>query len=457
MKMTRIKDGGRRFGTALLALTAGVSLAACNSLLDVNNPNNVVADDILQPSAGSALANGALYELQSGYTYTLMVYGTATDEMTWVGSRDNFQTLDFGYVDDPLNEFSDEAFKDIAPARWMADEAVRILEMHYQGDSIVAESELAEAYLWSAIVYVVIADVFDDFTFSDKRVASPPIGPANMGQLYDVAISRLDAALNLDISSELERNIMAMRARAKHARGVWNLVGTRPISTGLISASDAAAAAADAQATLNMDPSDWEFDLVYTPTGTGADVHSNVNSRLEMRFGNRYIIPEPAGKRRDRTAPDRGIALQDPIDGLGDPRLDAFMTKFEDGITLGDLPVLSAREMHLILAEDALVRGDATAFATHINASRAWGGLSDWTPASGVSEMDMLIYERQVVLYLQMRRMSDMYRFGIRSDNWQDASSAVAAPGTFWPITKAELDANCYLNPDWPTEVPCGG
>jgi len=450
------KGGSRRLGAALLALTAGVTVAACNSLLDVDNPNNVVADDITKTSAGSALANGALFEVQSGYTYTLMVYSTATDEMTWVGSRDNFGTLDNGFVDDPLNEFSDEAFKDIAPARWMADEAISILEMHLAGDSIVAEQELGEAYLWGAIVYVVIADVFDDFTFSDKRIASPPIGEASMGGLYDQAISYLDAALTLDIDSDLERNVMAMRARAKHARGVWNLVGTRPITTGLISTTDAAAAAADAQAALNMDPSDWVFEFEYTSTGTGADVHSNVNDRLEMRFGDRYIIPEVDGKRRDRTAPDRGIALQDPIDAMGDPRLDAFMTAFEDGLTLGDLPIISAREMHLILAEDALVRSDAAAFATNINVPRNWGGLSDWTAASGVSEQDMLIYERQVNLYMQMRRMSDMYRFGIRSDNWQDASPAVTAPGTFWPITKAELDANCFLNPDWPADVPCG-
>jgi hypothetical protein len=248
-----------------------------------------------------------------------------------------------------------------------------------------------------------------------------------------------------------------MRARAKHARGVWNLIGTRPISTGLISASDASAAAADAQAALDMDNTDWVFEFEYTSTGTGADIHSNVNERLEMRFGDRYIIPEADGKRRDVTATDNGIALQDPIDAVGDPRLDAFMTAFEEGITLGNLPILSAREMYLILAEDALVRGDAAAFATNINVPRNWGGLSDWTAASGVSEQDMLIYERQVNLYLQMRRMSDMYRFGIQSDNWQAASTAVTAPGTFWPITKAEIDANCYINPDWPADVPCGG
>ena len=105
------------------------------------------------------------------------------------------------------------------------------------------------------------------------------------------------------------------------------------------------------------------------------------------------------------------------------------------------------------------MNGPAGDFATHINAERAGAslGLSDWTAGSGVAEQDMLIYERQVNLYLQMQRLSDMYRFGIDSDMWQAASTAVTAPGTFFPITDSEIKANCYINPDWPADVPCGG
>jgi len=132
------------------------------------------------------------------------------------------------------------------------------------------------------------------------------------------------------------------------------------------------------------------------------------------------------------------------------------MTPFEDDEQYANLPVLSAREMHLILAEDALVRGDDAAFATNINHPRAWGGMSDWTAASGVSQLDILIYERQVNLYLMMRRIGDMYRFQITGDMWQAHSTSITAPGTFFPISKAEIDANCFINPAWPAGVPCG-
>ncbi len=81
---------------------------------------------------------------------------------------------------------------------------------------------------------------------------------------------------------------------------------------------------------------------------------------------------------RDRDATDRGIALQDPIEGMGDPLLDELMTVLENDNQYADLPVISAREMQLILAEDALVRGDMTDFDTHINQARTWSGLSTW-------------------------------------------------------------------------------
>ena len=63
----------------------------------------------------------------------------------------------------------------------------------------------------------------------------------------------------------------------------------------------------------------------------------------------------------------------------------------------------------------------------------------------------MLQYERQVNLFLQNRRLQDLYRFGIRADVWQTSppTQAVSAAGTTFPITQVELLANpyCAANP----------
>ena len=48
----------------------------------------------------------------------------ATDEITWIGSRDAWGQLDQGFVSNPANEFTDAAFPVLAQARWLADQGI---------------------------------------------------------------------------------------------------------------------------------------------------------------------------------------------------------------------------------------------------------------------------------------------------------------------------------------------
>ncbi|MFQ5703635.1 MAG: hypothetical protein ACE5HT_06405 [Gemmatimonadales bacterium] len=439
----------------VLVFTMGAGLSGCDTLLDVSNPNNVGGDDLLDPVASSAVANGALFTVQQGYGYMLAPYSTVGDELHWIGSRDAWQELEFGTPDNPANEFTDGAFPFFAQGRWMADNAISILEQH-QADGVLEDpTELARAYLYAAISYTNIADWMDDFDLSDRRESAPPIGEANMSTLYDTAIGYLGKALAIvgGSGSDLERNLLAMRARTQHAKGVWMRVGTKPINISSPLVTDAAAVA-DAQAALAIDNTDWKYQFSYGSATVWNDTGWQVNARLELRFSDDYIFVTSDDNTRDVTAADRGIKLQDPIDGVGDPRLDAIMTQFESKERFADLTVLSAREMYLIMAEDALARGVVTggnSFESNVNTVRNMGGMSDWVDG-GVgmpTAQDMLVHERRVNLFLQGRRLNDMYRFGVQSAMWQPSRSAVTSPGTFLPITKIELDANCFLNPDF--------
>lgn len=73
-------------------LTVGLmaAVSGCDELLQVSNPNNIAGDDILNPVAASALANGALSGVARGYANILTSYATATDELEWSGSRDAY-------------------------------------------------------------------------------------------------------------------------------------------------------------------------------------------------------------------------------------------------------------------------------------------------------------------------------------------------------------------------------
>jgi hypothetical protein len=419
------------------------SVSGCDSLFDVENPNSIVDDDIRNDETAKAVANGALHTVQRGWNAMLDPYTAVSDELTAVGAFGNLGELDQGTPDNPSNSVVDQRFGLLAAGRWMADEAIDILDSLDTAGDLSDRTNLARALFYGSIIYVTIADWMDDFALSDRKEVAPPIGPDNMSILYDTAEVYLTAALEIVTSGTLNRDLLAMRARARHARGGWDKIGRIPIDVsgdGLVSD---AAAAQDAANALAADVSDWRWQFLHSPETQSAIVGAFVVQRPEYRFGDDYANPVSGGTLAE------SIALMDPIDGIPDPRLERFiLQEFQPAGEYASLTVLSAREMHLIIAEDALARGDTTAFASEINAVRNLDDLSDWTATSPITARDMLIHERRTNLFLQGRRLNDMYRFGITSRYWIPSSSAVTTPGTFFNFPISELTANCYLNPE---------
>jgi hypothetical protein len=134
----------------------------------------------------------------------------------------------------------------------------------------------------------------------------------------------------------------------------------------------------------------------------------------------------------------------DPIDGTPSEIVDVIQKRFRAEGTYSGYTVVSAREMHLILAEAALAASDVPGFQTAINNLRDLDGLTDWTPASSVTAQDMLIYSRQSNLFLETRRLSDHYRFNVASPEWSGGAQVLASPGLFFPIPATE----CLSNPN---------
>ena len=443
----------RRRVAPLLALWLGIGLTGCDSLIDVDNPNNVVGEDLLNPTAASAVANGALYTVQQGYGYMLAAYSQVSGETEWIGSRDAWFELQLGTPENPANEFTDAAFPFFAQGRWMADEAIKILVDHNANGELEDVTDLARTYLYAALAYIMIADWMDDFALSDRREAGPPIGPANMNSLYATAIGYVDQGLTIvgGSGSDLEWQLLSMRARARYSQGVWNRVGTQPISIASPLIGDAGAAA-DAALALAVDGGDdMTYVLDYDASTVWSDIGWQVNARLELRFSDEYIFPTADDNTRADSAQDRGIRLQDLIDPIGDPRLLEIMLGFEAGERYADLTVLSNVENHLILAEVALANSDMATFETEVNLVRGRHSLTPFVDggAGMPTAQNLLIHERRVGLYLQGRRLNDLYRFGRQSDEWQASRAAVTNPGTFLPITKIEIDANCNISQDF--------
>ena len=342
--------------------------------LDANNPNNLLEEQ-LGVSAFTPMVNGLEGVTVRAYGNILAPYSVASDEMIWIGSRDAWQQLNFGNVDNINNEFVDAAFFYVAEARYWADDVIARGEEFSTSNAFTSKNrtDLARAYWYGAITYIVIADMFDDFVVgSAKTEAAPPVGASNMGSLYDVAIGYLNKAiaLNAGLISELK----ATKARAEFSKGVWAKVNPVNTSAPLVSAASAAALAAEALAALGDD-----FSVTLDTSGSapdtigGLDIAGEVNGRLEMRLSDAYVISSDA-KRPDAYTdgnPATTISLLDPIDNIPDPALYKHVASFTTAQLYPKYPVVSGREMHLIIAENALANGDNATFTAHINKIRA--------------------------------------------------------------------------------------
>ncbi len=435
----------KRLNASLLALGLTIGLAGCDELLQVSNPNDIEAKNIMKIAAANALVNGALSGVARGYGYILTSYSTVTDELQWVGSRDAYTQHDMGNLGNPFNEFTDDEYTFIAQGVWMANEAVRVLTIHAAStdpDSSLEDPEnLGWAHVYRAIAYLTLGDMFDDAVISDRAVAGTPVGEANMSTMYTEAITSLGTAIsigNAEGDAALTLTATAFRASAHHRLAIWNKVGTRPIDTSNNGLAASAAAVADANAALAlMTGGDWSYDFVYTAGTVTSNIGFWVNSRLEMRISPVYATPDPTG------APTfTVVSITDLIDNTTvHPYLDSYLPAFKASIDTPTMPVVSAREMHLIIAEDALAGGDAAGFTTAINNLRALdGGL---TPYSGqVAAQALLEQSRQINLFMMGRRLADHYRFQNPSAQWIAGSTAMTAPGTFFPITIIECRAN---------------
>jgi hypothetical protein len=232
VKISRMTHSGTatRIGKGIVAGLGLFMAGACTSLLDVDNPNNVSAEALDDPAAAAAIVQGAENIGGNALSSMLNFYTPATDEAYWVGSRDDYRLLDSGEFGINTNEYVQSAYLVVARARWMGDQAVSKVAKFNADGKLLDKQLLVRAYLNAAIVYNGIADKYDDIAFSDRTVAGKNYGEQGMVALYDSATKWLDAALPLATGNN-RASVLAMRARTKHARAVWqklNPPGTTP-------------------------------------------------------------------------------------------------------------------------------------------------------------------------------------------------------------------------------------
>lgn len=428
--MTMLPDA-RRHARALAAATLLVAAGACS--LDVSNPNNVEESRLSEPAAAAAQASGVQASLTRMLSGVTVPYAVGTDELDWIGSRDAWFDIETGGFANYLNEFIDGAFPNVGEARYLGDTTIARLEQFNADGKLTNKNLLARTYLLTAVTYTTIADMYDDFAFSSKRTPAAPIGRANMGTLYDKAIGYLDKAqaiANLGSDAALKYNIVAYRARAKHAKAVWAKITPKGQTPADPLVNDAGANA-DAAAAIALGSPDQKFTLFNNLEATaGINIWFEVNGRNEHRVGAVYSN------------------LVDPVTGANDVTTQALLAQFKAfGTQSGTFTITSTRELRLILAEAALASGNTAEFRSQINQLRALDAKPAFT--GQVSDRAILQHERQAQLWLMNRRLSDMYRFGVKDAKWApnpNFESAATVSGLLFPIPNVERLGNPCIN-----------
>jgi len=410
--------------TKVLSLLISFAVIGCD--LEVDNPNSLLEDDLGDPSAAVGVANGGWNASLRGIGYIMIANAVATDEVVWIGSRDAWRELDKGGMENVYNEFVDGAWPYITEGRWMSDKAVSVLEDFHSKGTLPNTQDLVRSYLTAAMVRVYIADMFDDFVYSDKTVAGNAIGDANMSGLYDQAAALLGKASALADAGNKPK-VAGLQARVAHAKAVWGKVN--PVNT---ASPYVNAGATEAAAALALMGTDYKWKMLFSGSTVSNNMSWQINGRLEMDLlYNDYVANGDAQP-------------NDLVTGTADTRITALAAEFRDisgGTDYASITVVSAREMHLIIAESKMAGGDAAGCLAELNKIRALDELAAYTAEDAGAALQA---ERRANLFVQGRRLSDMYRFGVSSNVWDAVEKSPA--GTFFPITIREIRANPNLS-----------
>ncbi len=432
--------GAHRAGRGVLALVASLSLGACGLFdTDVSNPNAVVEENLSDPAAATPLVNGLGATVSRSLNQIAGTIGAVSDELTWAGSREAWNTLDNGDINDPVNEYTDGQYPYLSEARWLGDYAVTQLEALDQDSKLRSRVDLARAYVYAGLAYLLIAENYEDFVVSsDRQENGDPVGEANMPTMFDKAISLFDKGVTLSTTlnnAEWRRNATGLRARAKFSKAARaKLVNKNRPANGLV---NDAGANADATAALAIMPAGYRLRFTASAQNNGGYFATGfeISQRLEIRAGDLYINTNAA-----RTRPLDGIAgikLVDPVSGNPDPQLARAIDECCRQTSSQFIPTtaVSDAEMQLILAEAALAGNNMTEFTARINNVRSANGVPAWNGTP--SAQDVLIHARRVNMYLQGRRLLDHYRFNQPDPRWLPAQTTFRKT-CFFPISYNE-------------------
>lgn len=416
MNTTKTTDSTLRRFTSTLCLISlmSVSLAGCEGILEVNDPDIITPNNLEDEIGLQALRNGALGEFTLAYAGggqtdgIIMITGLFTDEWMHSGTfTTRFQAETRNITDD--NGTLQAMFRNLQQARVSLETTAQKLRDAPDGAN---DPRVAEMLMYAGFTYIAFGENYcNGVPFSlQPETGDTEFGPPETNsQVFDRAIARFQEAIG---ESAAAADIVAA-ARVGLGRALLD-------KGDFDGAANAAAAVADDFAKLhrhsensgNQRNSIYEFNVV----------------------GGRWSLGDSEGMNGldFRTSGDPRITSQLCVDCAfdtseqvpGTPAVGDNWQFFNYNSRNDPVPLATGIEARLIEAEALLQNGDAPGWLTALNDLRAnWADLADVVrgdgatalapladPGSADARVDLHFRERAFWLFSTGQRLSDMRR-----------------------------------------------
>jgi hypothetical protein len=403
----------RRLAPAFLLLALAGTACDTDSLLEVDAPSQMPAEDLESPSNAALLVNGAVADFECAYGAFVTVQGIMSDELAdaqlgaaawFYDRRDAAQNPGSAYgVNTCSSSQTPGVYRPLSTARWAADNALGYLQVWTDAEVPNREALIARAALYAGFSYNLLG-----MAMCSAAIDGGP--EVTSTDLLQAAEGRFTTAMQAGSSAGLTD--VATAAQAGRARVRLYL-------------GDESGALADAAAV----PLAFGFDATASQDNTrryNRVFHSNV-------LNTNYSV-EPQS--RNLTT-----------GGVEDPRTltSNAGTNANDGTTLwvqhkypdygSPIPVVTGGEALLIRAE---IEGAQVAVG-YINQLRARHSLPLFESTDEGEIREALVEERRRELWLQGHRQYDMARFDVPLE---------PAAGTAYPKGGLYGSTTCLPLPD---------